>query len=209
MKTVSGAVGLFFAALWLQAAAPVEAGTALARSTPDWHLTYRSVLRANGVGRRDWLAKWLRSHKGAPVRQLLDKWPPGEITSAVLLDVPAFHAAERVVHWLVRAEVGAHAWEYVDGEVQEAAGKSIDPKLYDQLIEAIWDWEQAPPLPEARSGEEVPPGYFGFLSLYRAGRSRQMLLTVEDFYVPKAAGWEDAVDGRVLVTFGPLMESHE
>jgi hypothetical protein len=191
------------------AALPVHAREAADGATLGWDLSYRSVLRANGVGRGDWLVKWLKSHESAPIERLVAKWPHEPITSSILLDAPAFHAGERMVYWLVRTNAGAYLWHYVDGAAQEAAGEPIEPHLYDRLLSGIWEWEQGPPLSMERAGREAAPGYFGFLSLHRAGSARQMLLTVEDFHVPGPAGWKDATDGRVTVAFGPLLEPHE
>lgn len=199
--------GICLVSLWLDvSAAPkrADASTGL-----GWDLTYRSVLRANHVGNGEWIVKWLKSHNGAPVDKLLKNWHHDAITSSILLDVPAFHAGERVVQLLVRTQNAAYAWVFTDGEAEESQDKPIDALLYDKLMTELRSWEQAPALSKEKAGDQVPPGYFGFLSLYEPGSSRQILLTVGDFYVPGDKGWEEAQDGRVPVAFGPLAKTYE
>ncbi|MFQ5720393.1 MAG: hypothetical protein ACE5IK_12670 [Acidobacteriota bacterium] len=129
--------------------------------------------------------------------------------SSILLDVPSFHAGERVQEFLVRTRSGAFAWVFTDGKPEASQDMPIDAALYDDLIAELSSWEQAPRLTKEKAGDQVPSGYIGFLSLYEPRGSRQILLTMEDFYVPGESGWDNPKEGRLPVAFGPLAETYE
>src|SRR5687767_8109489 len=59
----------------------------------DWDLTYTSVLEKNNVARGELIRKWLDDHPQSPARNWISEWRGEPIVSAILLEIPAPHAA--------------------------------------------------------------------------------------------------------------------
>jgi len=147
-----------------------------------WDLTYRSVLARNNVGRDEWLWKWLGPKYHSPAKPLIDGWQGKLILSSILIDAPAPHAGEPYTIWLVRTKDDAYHWEFVKGKRPYNTKEPMKPQAYDQLFATISSWQQAKPVKPEDTPVGAVPGYMGFLSLYDHGKSRQMLLTLEDFW---------------------------
>ena len=147
-----------------------------------WDLDYRTLLKKNAVGEDEFLSKWLKTRKRAFTETLLKSWRGDPIIASILIEHPAFHAGEPAVIWLIRTERKAFYWEAVDRLGKIEFNREIDPKLFDKILKSASEWEQLKPMKQKQETGLQGLDYFGFLSHYAKGKSRQMLLTLEDFH---------------------------
>lgn len=176
---------------------------------PGWDLTYESVLDANQVGSKDWLRRWLGPKFQSPIIRLADGWKSGPIESSILLEFPAFHAAEHTTIWLVRNKT--RAYFFVLGHVgQKPQRTTFDLETYDKIFDLMSPWQQAKPLKEEDLPRNALPGYIGFLSLYNQAGARQMLLTTQDFHICEDKECKKFKRGRVveMLTLFPRLKHH-
>jgi hypothetical protein len=160
--------------------------------TLGWDLTYKSVLERNYVPRREWIWKWLDSSP-TPARKWVAEWRCEPIVSSILFEIPNPHAGQRSILWFVRTKDRAYYSEYVEKcvecsqdavEKQWGVSKKVDvkPLAYDEMFAEVSSWQQTE-LPAVKEiTNEHSFGYAGFLNIYEAGRSRQMLLSWEDIF---------------------------
>jgi len=170
-----------------------------------WDLSYSSVLKRNKVGRDEYLWKWLKQNGPSYTRNLIASWRGEPISSSILIEHPAFHAGEHQVLWLVRTESKAYYWRAVEGK-SFFVKEEFSPQLYDRTFEAIASWTQAKPLSPKNTPPQGVPGYFAFLNLYNRDTSRQMLLTLEDFYIDDTTAVDNARGGRLMQLLEPVLE---
>ncbi len=192
--------------------APVGVLNAQTRHVPNWDFTYAPLLERNNVGKYELIRKWLAGIK-SPAEKWVTSWKGKPITSSILIEYPAFHAAERQTIWLVRTADEGHYWELTEamrstkwGEEAEVE-EPIPPRLFDDFYAQATKWEQLAPKPAAELPEQVFPGYMGFISLFGPEGSRQMLLTFEDFILcpQKACAPGQAKSGRLMSALAPLL----
>lgn len=170
-----------------------------------WDLTYTSVLEKNNVARSEFIWKWLNfSYQGpdsgwqTPAKKWIAEWQGEPIVSSVLIDYPAFHAAEHDTHWLVRTKNNAYYWQIIDDGTPKVFKLDLPLQAYDDLFREASSWQQAVPSKAEDLPPQALPGYIGFLSLYEKGKSRQMLLTLEDFMGCVSKECKTKEVGRVL-----------
>jgi hypothetical protein len=171
-----------------------------------WDLSYASVLKTNNVAQDAWLRKWLGQNYQSPVKKLIAEWKGEPIISSVLIEHPAFHAGEKFTMWFVRTSNSAYYWEFVEGKPRHYFKKSFDPKLYDNMLEEMVSWQQSKPLSPENTPRGGVPGYSGFLSTYKQGESRQMLLTLEDFFFSNKDNEEEVRYGRLSQAIEPIIK---
>lgn len=168
--------------------------------TLGWDLSYSSLLDANGVGPNEWIRKWLGSNYQSPVKAKIAAWRHGPIESSILLEYPAPHAGERITQWFVRTKTAAYYYERVEGEDDKPPHETEEPldvQAYDRFLAIVSTWEQAQPLRPEETLNRDMANYKGFLSMYNAGNSRQMLLIFRDFTVCETKNCETGKPGRV------------
>lgn len=161
-----------------------------------WDLTYESVLSRNGIGPDALIWEWAQAPYRPPVNKLVTEWQGEPIVSSVLMELQG-PSGDQHAYWFARTMNHAFYWEFENGEIDDHHVKEPIPvQKYDEAFKAMSSWQQAPD-----SGEGGLTGsYFGFLSLYDGGKSRQMLLTVDDL---------GSVDrhGRLLQVTWKLLEN--
>ena len=165
----------------------------------NWDLSYKSILEKNNVDQDAFLSKWLAKIGESPAKKLISDWQSEHIISSVLIEQPNFHNGDRVTIWYVRTENDAYLWELYEGKPPRYNKKPIDTKLYDRMFEEIAAWKQAKPLSEENKSSQTLYGYIGFLSIYHQGNSRQMLLTMEDFFLTDKNKKDDVKPGRMQI----------
>ncbi|HEY5884072.1 MAG TPA: hypothetical protein VIT88_05260 [Pyrinomonadaceae bacterium] len=162
-----------------------------------WDLTYKTVLESNHVAPNEWIWKWLEPGYQSPAKQLIATWKHEPIESSVLVDWPAPHAGEHITMWFVRTQNAAYYFEEVEKNPPHKTQESLNPQSFDKFLGVVSPWKQGNPV----KPEDVPhggiPGYYGFLSLYERGKSRQMLLTLEDYVVCATKQCETWKPGRL------------
>lgn len=177
-----------------------------------WDLTYTSVLEKSNVGRNEWIWKWLKTdYQGynpnyqSPAKKWISEWQDEPIISSILIEFPAFHAAERTTVWLLRTKDQAYYWELVEDNKAKVEKQVLKLQVYDDIFKEMSGWQQnKPPKPEETHPESLP-GYIGFISFYEKGKSRQMLLTLEDFVICETKSCDKRQLGRLFRALNPIL----
>lgn len=151
------------------------------RSSPfGWDLNYESLLKKNSVAENELIWVWLKKTQ-SPAESWLTELRDKPVTSAVLIEYPAFHAAERTTILLFKTGNEAFYWEFVEGTRGGRDEEPVKLQDHDEVVKAVGEWKQLPPKRADEPPDQVLPGYIGFLSLFDGNSSRQMLLTFDDF----------------------------
>lgn len=172
-----------------------------------WDLTYSTILKANKIGPKALIRKWLASGYQSPAKNWISEWQGEPILSSILIEHPAFHAGEHTTMWLFRTKDHAYYWQDIENLKFSDIKKDLKPEAYDKLLTTVSSWKQAKP-----SKSTVPqsiPGYLGVLSLYNNGKSRQMLLTDEDFTTCKTKKCKSMKAGRLMRALSPVIPRYE
>lgn len=173
-----------------------------------WDLTYTSLLRNSGVCPGDVYCAILAVKPQPPVHRYFAEWKGDPIISSILFESPEGSAAVNG-SWIIRTKDRAYFFSLhpdpaLDGPL------SVRPEEYDRAFETLKCWEQYQPSNQKFYGGHETDGYIGFLSLYKDGRSRQMLLTTKDIllYHPQDGNYLDrSIWGRLGKTLIPITES--
>jgi hypothetical protein len=174
------------------------------QATLGWDLTYSSVLEKNNIAHDEWLWKWLGKDYQSPIQAILEHWNDEAIISSILIEHPQFHAGDHMAFWFVRTKEHAYYWGFIKGKPEKNVKEILSAEIYDRVFEQMSSWRQAEPMKPENTPNGGVPGYLGFLSLYDRGNSRQMLLSVEDFYVREPNAPEGYKEGRVVLAFKTL-----
>jgi hypothetical protein len=176
--------------------------------TQGWDLTYSSVLERNNIGRSEWIWKWLGPNYESPAKKLISAWQGEPIVSSILIEMPAPHAGEHIGVWLIRTEDHAYSWEFVEDQ-PPGDKETVKPQLYDKLFAKLSPWQQAKPSSVENTSTGGVPGYMGFLNLYDRGKSRQMLLSQEDFVICDTKECKNGKPGRLSRALEPIIDLNE
>jgi hypothetical protein len=180
--------------------------TLISAQTSTWDLTYKSVLERNNVAKSEWIWTWLNNTK-SPAAEWISGWKGRPIISSILIEHPAFHAAERTTTRLIRTEDEAFYWNYVEGN-KSGIREPITLQIYDDIYKQVTSWQQAIPKSAKETHPDSLPGYIGFLSHAGPDGSRQMLLTMEDFIIcliKTCAPGKGLKLGRLMSALGPIL----
>ena len=173
-----------------------------------WDLTYSSVLETNKIGSHEWIRKWLASGYQSPAKKWISGWQGEPIVSSILIEYAGFsHAGEHCTMWLFRTKDHAYYRQEFEGVKFSDIKKSLKPEVYDNLFATASSWQQAKP--EKPKDPQSIPGYIGFLSLYDKDKSRQMLLTLEDFITCDTKECKSMKLGRLMIALDPVMPKYE
>jgi hypothetical protein len=164
-----------------------------------------SLLRNNGLCPGDLYCEIAEVKPQPPVHKLFAEWQREPIVSSVLVEMPDGHADMWAI-WLVRTKEQAYWWTFHPHLRNPAGVQPLPVQEYDRVFETMTCWQQHDP-PTRRFFNEQGDGYIGFLSLYKEGRSRQMMLTLKDLFetwpkhseMPEEAAW-----GRLWKTLKPI-----
>ncbi len=169
-----------------------------------WDLTYSSVLETNKIGSRAWIRKWLASDYQAPAKKWISEWQGEPITSSILIEYASFaHAGEHTTMWLFRTKDHAYYWQDIEDTKFSDIKKDLKLEVYDKLLTQISSWRQAKPN-QPKQPQSIP-GYLGFLSIYDKDKSRQMLLSEEDFLICKTKKCNGVNLGRLMLALRPVL----
>ena len=95
----------------------------------------------------------------------------------------------------------------LNAEIHKTNWVPIDYHLYDLILIDVLSWEQGPPFKRnSKTNQQLPDGYFAFLSVYNKIYSKQILLSIDEFY--KQGEHEDMKaikHGRVIETFKTIL----
>jgi hypothetical protein len=168
-----------------------------------WDLTYSSILESNKVGCNEWIRKWLASDYQSPAKKWVSERQGEPIVSSVLIEYPAFHAGEHTTMWLFRTKDKAYFWQDIEKLKFSDIKKELRLQIYDDLLSQVSFWQQAKPV-KPKTPESIP-GYIGFLSLYDKDKSRQILLTQQDFIGCATEACKAPKLGRLMLALKPII----
>lgn len=169
-----------------------------------WDLTYSSVLKTNKIGSKTFIRKWLASEYQPPAKKWISRWKGEPIISTILIEYAAFsHAGEHSTMWIFRTKNRAFYWQDIENTGGSDIKKKLNLQVYDNFFTQVSSWQQAKPN-QPKASQSIP-GYLGFLSLYEKGKSRQMLLSEEDFVMCKTEKCDGVKAGRLLLALDPLI----
>ncbi|HET9711210.1 MAG TPA: hypothetical protein VFP64_04990 [Pyrinomonadaceae bacterium] len=173
--------------------------------TLGWDLTYFSVIKKKLCPGDALCDHWAKP--APPIPKHIAEWQGDPIISSIEIELPDGHAG-MVALWFIRTKDQAYYWGFYPLDTDFSDGKHvISTQDYDTVLETISCWVPVEP-PQKTFGAD---GYIGFLSMYKEGKSRQMLLTYEDFIerakYPKEGDIRRGPFRRVLEPlFAPLTE---
>ena len=169
-----------------------------------WDLTYMSLLKRKGLCPGDPICEvWATVEP--PIQKHVVEWQGDPIVSSMEIELPDGHA-DMIALWFIRTKDHAYYWAFYPLIKDNPEGKQpISAQEYDSAFDVMSCWQQDVPPNKAFSGDE---GYIGFLSLYKEGKSRQMLLTYRDLFEGNKDP-EKAQPGRYFKVMRPLMSSIE
>jgi len=170
-----------------------------------WDLTYMSLLRNAGVCPGEVFCEIAVARHQPPVDKYFAEWQREPFISSILIELPDGHADMQAL-WLIRTKSEAYWSWYHPVRQTQMDFQPLPTKDYDGAFETIACWK--PYEPPSRAFFKGPEeGYIGFLSLYKEGKSRQMLLTSRDMYDPFPKGSEtpyEATWGQLFKTMKPV-----
>ena len=171
-----------------------------------WDLAYTSLLRNNRVCPGDFYCEVAAVKPQPPVHKQFAEWQGEAIVSSILIELPGH--ASMVASWLIRTKDEAYLGEFDPDDRTSRGMQRVSTEDYDRVFEAMTCWQQdQPPSPKFFDGRDAAGGYIGFLSLFKEGRSRQMLLTDRDLrlYRPKHDNYSDEASwGRLWKALRPI-----
>jgi hypothetical protein len=173
-----------------------------------WDLVYESTLKRNGFGSDSPMWKWIHEDGSRPpVNQMVAGWQGDSITSSVLIEIAGPEGSPGGF-WYIRTTNRLYKWDFNKGKFDPQKEELTTLQEYDKAFEEMKCWQQG----EAVRTDSLFEGYYGFSSLYKEGKSRQMLLTFRDFFLvdPRDSGknLEDPNNwGRIWKTLAPVLSS--
>lgn len=168
-----------------------------------WDLTYSSVLNTNRISSKAFIRKWLARDYQSPSKKWIAEWQGEPIISSILIEYASFaHAGEYSTLWLFRTKNHAYYWEEIE-DTKFTIKKDLKLDVYDNLLKAVSYWKQAKPN-QPKHPQSIP-GYLGFLNLYDKDKSRQMLLSEEDFLICKTQKCSGVKAGRLMLALEPVL----
>lgn len=173
----------------------------------EWDLSYKSLLERNNVAKNEWIRMWLNNTK-SPAADWISNWKGMPIVSSVLIEHPAFHAAERTTTWLIRTDDEAFYWDHVEGTKYGGNKEPISLKIYDDIYKQVVAWKQLQPKSRTELPRNALTGYIGFLSHAGPDGSRQMLLTLDDFMTcldKECMPGKGIKSGRLMTALEPIL----
>ena len=170
-----------------------------------WDLTYMSLLRNSGVCPGDLFCEMAAAKPQPPVNQHFAEWQREPIVSSMLIELPDGHA-DMTALWLIRTREQAYWWTFHPHHSNRIGMRPLPAQDYDRAFETMTCWQQRDPSIRRFFNEGGGDTYIGFLSLYKEGKSRQMLLTSKDLFEdwPKDEIPDEAAWGRLWKTLKPI-----
>lgn len=204
------ALGILAVALWLDLrlrdASPNQPQSAVCEGWKmaeivtqglDWDLTYEPLFRRNELCPGDPFCE-IVANRHPKVEGRIPGRQGDPIISSILIELPDGHAGMGA-SWAVRTKDSAYLWAFHADETNIVSKQPIPTLDYDRVFEETACWRQGEPS-NRKFGEK---GYIGFLSLYKEGKSRQMLLTHNDLDEGNTSPGEDK-PGRFFKALEPL-----
>lgn len=182
-----------------------EKTTTCVSSGLGWDLTYMTLLKNAGVCPGEVYCDIAVAKPQPPVHKHFAEWQGDPFISSILIETPDGHADMQAL-WLIRTKEQAYWSWFHPHRSSQMDLQPLPSKVYDDAFETITCWQPHHPLNRTLF-EGSGDGYIGFLSLYKEGKSHQMLLTSRDMFETWPKGDEmldEATWGRLLKTMNPI-----
>ncbi len=172
-----------------------------------WDLVYEATLKKNNFGPDSDMWKWIHTDgPRPPVEKLVEAGLGEPITSSMLIEVVGPEGSPGGF-WYIRTTNHLYKWSFHRGKFHSEKKELTRLPEFDRAFDEIACWQQGVPV----STDSLLGGYYGFLSLYKEGKSRQMLLTFRDFFNvdprDNSKNLEDRANwGRMWKTLAPVLE---
>jgi hypothetical protein len=141
-----------------------------------WDLTYESVLKRNRFGPDSVIWKWIHTDgPRPPVNENAARWQGEAIVSSILIEGAGAEGSPGGA-WYIRTTNHLYRWGFNKGKFERQQEELNALPEFDKAFDAVACWQQGVPV----KSDTFLDGYWGFLSLFRDGKSRQMLLTFRD-----------------------------
>ncbi|MDH3708671.1 MAG: hypothetical protein OER04_02220 [Cyclobacteriaceae bacterium] len=149
----------------------------------NWDLSYQSVLNQNQI-RWDhsvgtiftWLAD--RDTESQYITRFIEEELGKLPQETFLLDHPTFPSAGRTTILGIRQGNQCYYWwRSTDEGMKEFKKRSLDPELFQQIVDHLHSMQQRDY--ESMGGPEK--AYAGFMSVFKDGQGKQILLHINDF----------------------------
>ncbi|MCC7307769.1 MAG: hypothetical protein IT173_09390 [Acidobacteria bacterium] len=175
-----------------------------------WDLSYGSLLDRGHAADHEWIRTWLKKSK-SPAEAWLGELKGKRPASVILIEYPAFHAAERTTVLLFRTESEASYWEFVEGGKQGRNEEPVKLQHYDAIFNEVSTWKQLPPKRVDEVPDQAFPGYMGFVSYFDSKGAKQLLLTIDDFFICPERECEPGKlkAGRLMAALEPILIPEE
>lgn len=164
-----------------------------------WDLTYHSLLSRAGLCPGEPLCELIAQRPLLQVEKHVAALQGDPIISSMLFELPDGHAGLAAT-WIVRTKDHSYVWVFHPGQTVEVDKDPVPATDYDRVFEEMACWRQDEP-PNRAFGEK---GYMGFLSLFKEGKSRQMLLTHNDLFEGNTDP-DTSKPGRFFKALEPLL----
>jgi hypothetical protein len=141
-----------------------------------WDVAYESLLKRNGFGPGSVIWKWIHTDgPRPPVNENAAHWQGEPIISSILIEGAGPEGSPGGA-WYIRTTNHLYRWGFNKGKFERQHQELSALQEYDKAFDAVACWQQGVPV----KSDTFLDGYWGFLSLFRDGKSRQMLLTFRD-----------------------------
>lgn len=141
-----------------------------------WDLAYESLLKRNGFGPDSAIWKWIHTDgPRPPVNENAARWQGEPIVSSILIEGAGAEGSPGGA-WYIRTTSHLYRWGFNKGKFERQPGELSAVREYDNAFDSIACWQQGVPV----KSDTFLEGYWGFISLFKDGKSRQMLLTFRD-----------------------------
>lgn len=180
----------------------------MSREGLGWDLVYEAVLRKNNFGPGSPMWRWIHEDGARPpVNKKVSEWREERITSSMLIEVVGPEGSPGGF-WYIRTTNHLYKWDFNRGKFDAQKQELTALREYDKAFNEVACWRQAAPV----KTDSLFEGYYGFLSLYHEGKSRQTLLTFRDFFAvdpgDNSKDLEDPVNwGRLWKALAPVLSS--
>ncbi len=89
-----------------------------------WDLSYKLILEQNKLNDIPWIKRWFETYDKSPIKSWIEQQKRDPIVSAVLIEHPNFHAAERTTLFLFRTKSKTFYWESVQVDYHRERSQS-------------------------------------------------------------------------------------
>ena len=180
----------------------------LSKKGLGWNLVYESALTNNGFGPDSPMWKWIHEDgPRPPINKTVEEWQDEPIISSILIEIVGPEGSPGGF-WYIRTANHLYKWDFNRGKFDTPKQELTKLPEYDSAFEEMMCWQQGAPV----RTDSLFDGYYGFLSLYKEGKSRQMLLTFRDFFSVDPRDSEKKMEdpnnwGRVWKALAPVSSS--